>query len=860
MEEALRNREEALFTMRDLFLYSEEVTRSEFDRAASDILARHPGLLSLKWAPRVPVSQLEKYEAAARADHYPDFKIFASDTSVRTSPLFKSTDCFPVFYSAPLDVAPHTLGFDLTSSTAWPEFQQAAREGNLRASGRVPHLTGEMIGGSYLMELPVYITNTPGSEPERIGQLRGFLLGVFKPSAILENLGTQLPRIGLDMLMVEPVSKDEVCILHFLPANPQAVGVITPSIDELRNQLHYNIKLPFVGRTWELWFRPDPEWLRSQHSFHEFVIAAFILLISALLAIYLRGLFRQAIGVESLVAQRTGELTAMQHELREDIQRRILTEQALKASEERYRTLISQSSDAIWRLELPEPVSASLPIEDQTKRIASSGLLAECNNLTAELYGYKKTEKFLGHKLTSFPPHSRQRHEAVLHAFIRSGYRLACHESAEIEPGGAKRIFVHNLIGVIEDNRLTRIWVTERELTQQRLLEQERQAFERRLGETQRLESLGVLAGGIAHDFNNLLTGILGHASLGRCEIVPDSPLNSHFEEIETASRSAANLCQQMLAYAGKGRFVVKPHDLSQIVSQSSHLLQISLSKQAELRFRLADGLPLVQADATQIQQIVMNLVLNASEAIGKRDGLITLTTGLLKPDATTFAGCLYAPEHPVPVYVFLEVRDNGCGMSAEVINRIFEPFFTTKFAGRGLGLAAALGIVRSHHGALRVESKPGEGSSFTLCLPAADSDANSESEKNLTNTPWSAEGTILVIDDEAQVRSVAERMAQTLGFSALCAADGDQGIQLFELYRSAIKVVLLDLSMPGLSGEETLASLRARDPALRVILMSGYNQPELPTAINGKKPSFLSKPFAMAQFQAAVRHSILHE
>ena len=860
MAEALRNRQEALLTMRDLFHYSDEVTRSEFDHAAADILARHPGLQSLKWAPRVPAAQRASTEASARADGCPDFKIFPASPTKETSSAGENAESYPIFYNAPFDATPHALGLDLATSSAWPDFQQSAREGGLRASGRVPFLTRESIGDAYLMELPVYRDAVPPNEPERTALLRGFLLGIFKPSSVLEDLAMQLPRNGLDVLLVERMTASEVYTLYYRPSGARIAGMAVPGIEVFKTGLFHCIKLPFAGRNWEMWFRPNPEWLDAQDSPDEYVIAFFGLLVTVLLAIYLQVLFRQTSAVKSLVALRTAELTATQHELREDIQRRILIEQALIAGEERYRLLVSQSSDAIWRLELPQPVPASLPLDEQVERIAATGVIAEGNKITAQMYGHKQAGDILGQKLSFVAPHSEPRHKAVLRAFVNGGYNLSDHEASDAAPEGEPRIFAHNLIGILENNHLARIWVTERELTEQRQLEQERRAFEHRLGETQRLESLGVLAGGIAHDFNNLLTGILGHASLGRSEILGDSPLNSHFEEIEVASRNAANLCQQMLAYAGKGRFVVKPHNLSQIVSQSAHLLHISLSKQAELRFKLGEGLPLVLADATQIQQIVMNLVINASEAIGKRPGLIAITTGLIQPDASTFSGCPYAPEKLAAAYVYLEVRDNGAGMAPEVIKRIFEPFFTTKFAGRGLGLAAALGIVRSHNGALRVESQPGEGSTFTLFLPATESIAEGEDKNALTRTPWSAEGTLLVIDDEAPVRSVTERMARTLGFSALCAADGDQGIQLFQLYRAGIKVVLLDLSMPGLSGEDTLASLRSIDPTIRVILMSGYNQPELPATINGKTPSFLSKPFSISQFQSAVRQAMLHD
>ncbi len=861
MEGTLRNRQETILTLRQLFHYSESVSRTEFNQAASDLLTHHPGLESLTWAPRTPSSRRGQLEAEARADGLTLFTVFAAEPTNPAPPATASapSEIFPILYVVSLDSSQQALGLDLTTSSAWPEFQQTAKKGSLLALGRVPPITSEATRDSYLITLPVYLDGVPHTETERTRLLRGFLLGTFRPSTLLDHLLGQLPRTGVDILLVERIKEKETYPLHFYPSNLRTPSTDGATVQTIASSQHHCIKLNFAGRNWEMWFRPAPEWLTSQKSPSHAIVAILGLLITGLLAIYLRSLFRQTLAVESLVNRRTTELTAAQRKLEDDIQRRIQTEQALKASEERYRTLVNQSTDAIWRLELPHPIPVSLPPDEQISRIKLTGLIAECNPPTAHLYGHKQAADIHGQKFASLSPHSWQRHEAALRVFIRNGYTLTEHEATETTPGGVSRIFLLNLIGVLVDGQLARIWVTQRELTQQRQLEKERHAFERRLGETQRLESLGVLAGGIAHDFNNLLTGIMGHASLGRCEIPFDSPLATHFEEIENASRSAASLCQQMLAYAGKGQFQIKPHSFSQIVSQTAHLLHVSASKQVELRFHLDDDLPLVMADANQLRQIVMNLVINASEAIGQRPGLVTLTTGLIQADASTFAGCAYAPEKPAPAYVFLEIRDNGCGMSADIANRIFEPFFTTKFAGRGLGLAATIGIVRSHAGALRVESKPGEGSTFTLYLPASDLPPKQAEHHELTHTPWNAEGTLLIIDDEAAVRTVAERMSQTLGFSALCAADGDQGIQLFELYRSRITLVLVDLAMPGLSGEETLARLRAIDPTLRAVIMSGYNQPEAPAPVDGKPPSFLAKPFSIAQFQAVVRHAILH-
>jgi len=860
LTETLRNRQETLLTLRELFHYSEEVTRAEFEHAARDLLTRHPGVIALKWAPRIPAVQRTAFEAAARASHLPNFTIFAApappiandsepSTTVATTP-----DAFPLYFQITHEKAPPFLGLDLATTTAWPDFAQAAATGNLRASGLIAPLTTD----ASLIEVAVYRDAVPATEPKRLAQLRGFVLGIFQPSAILEDLLTHFARPGIDVLMIERSNAGTAQPLHYHPANPANLHQRPSDLDAFAAGQHTSIGIPFAGGRWEMWFRPDDDWLTSQRTASPFAVAFFTLIVTGLLALSLRNLFQQALAVEALVAQRTAELTATQKTLQEDIQRRTRIEQALKASEERYRTLITQSSDAIWRLELPEPFPIGLPLDEQVQRILDTGLIAECNNLTAQLYGRHEAGEIFGQKLTLLTSSNTKRHEALFNAFVRGGYKLSEHESAETTTGGETRIFTHHLIGVLENHRLARIWVTERELTQQRLIEQEKQAFERRLGDTQRLESLGVLAGGIAHDFNNLLTGILGHASLGRTTIDADSPLNSHLEEIEAASLSAASLCQQMLAYAGKGRFVVKPYDLTQIVTQTAHLLHVSISKQAELRFQLADDLPPVMADATQIQQIVMNLVINASEAIGQRQGLVRITTGLIHPDTTTFTSCPYAPEKPAPAYVFLEVSDNGTGMSPDVLTRIFEPFFTTKFAGRGLGLAAALGIVRSHSGALRVESKLGEGTTFTLFLPATQQRPGEE-KNNPSNSPWIAEGTLLVIDDEAPVRSIAQRMGQSLGFSALSAANGTDGIELFKRYTPSITVVLLDLSMPGLSGEETLERLRAAAPDVRVVMMSGYNQPNLALSKSGKLPVFLSKPFSMAQFQSALRQAIKH-
>ncbi len=258
----------------------------------------------------------------------------------------------------------------------------------------------------------------------------------------------------------------------------------------------------------------------------------------------------------------------------------------------------------------------------------------------------------------------------------------------------------------------------ENELRARLHAESEQRRLEAQIQQVQKIESLGVLAGGIAHDFNNLLVGMMGHAALALMDIPPGSPLRDRIQEIETCAARAAELTGQMLAYSGKGRFVVEPVDVGGVVREMSTLLQTA-GNGVRLELDLAPALPAVLADGTQMRQVLMNLLTNAAEAMGDRAGTITLRTGAMQASRAWLADAHVALTAEPGEYVFVEVRDEGCGMDAATRQRIFEPFFTTKFAGRGLGLAAVLGIVRGHHGALRIESEPGRGTTFHVLIPA---------------------------------------------------------------------------------------------------------------------------------------------
>ena len=387
------------------------------------------------------------------------------------------------------------------------------------------------------------------------------------------------------------------------------------------------------------------------------------------------------------------------------------------------------------------------------------------------------------------------------------------------------------------------------DITEQKAAEASAQAFERKLQETQKLESLGVLAGGIAHDFNNLLTSILGNTNLASLDTPPGSPLQAHLEPIKRGCLRAAELCKQLLAYSGKGRFVVEKVDLHALLDETTELLRHSISKQCELRFNRTERLPPVEGDVAQLRQVIMNLVINASEAIGSRPGLITVTSKLVAGPVGETGGT--AP------CVSLEITDTGSGMNPETKARIFEPFFTTKFTGRGLGLAAVHGIVRGHHGVLEVESEPGRGTTFRLLFPAAKGVADPLNKPVEAAVPWHGSGWVLVVDDEEPVRQVCSAMLGKLGFTVVQAADGRKGIEVFQADPNRFALVLLDLTMPQPDGRQVFSALRLMRKDIRTVLMSGFNEEEVLSEFAGVRfDGFLQKPFEFDSFCHVIRRA----
>ena len=371
----------------------------------------------------------------------------------------------------------------------------------------------------------------------------------------------------------------------------------------------------------------------------------------------------------------------------------------------------------------------------------------------------------------------------------------------------------------------------------------ERRRGEQALRQSQKLESMGVLAGGIAHDFNNLLSSMLGNLNLAQLKLTPGAASGPYLDNLEGTIGKAAELTRQMLAYSGKGQFLVVPMDLNQHVAEITHLLAVSISKKVRLQFEFAEGLPPIEADSAQFQQVVMNLVTNASEAMGETGGVITIATGLR--DITTEEVDVRFPGQGLEPgsYVTLRVADSGCGMAPETLARIFDPFFSTKGSGRGLGLSAMLGILRGHHAGIEIHSVPGEGSEFQIHFRASVGEIPDSSPAEAGTHEDRFQGKVLLVDDEADLRFSFGSLLQHLGFQVVAARDGCEALERFQPGEYA--VVFMDLTMPRMDGKEAFLQMKARDPEVKVVLTSGYSEQESIETLAGLRPvGFIQKPF----------------
>jgi two-component system cell cycle sensor histidine kinase/response regulator CckA len=529
----------------------------------------------------------------------------------------------------------------------------------------------------------------------------------------------------------------------------------------------------------------------------------------------------------SPIRGRSGEVIGASHVARDFTQ---TTE--LELARTRLAAIVESSDDAI--------VSKDL-----------NGIVQTWNKGAERLYGYSAIE-MMGRPMSLLLPPDRPEEEALILKRLAKGERVDHFETTRLRKDGREIEVSLSISPVYDKEGIVRgASHVARDITERRVLETQNL-------HAQKLESLGVLAGGVAHDFNNLLTGILGNASLVADSLHPANPNRRILTECIQAAERAAQLTRQLLAYAGKGRFVVEPINLSTLVREISTLLQTSISRKVQVRLELTDSLPTVEADAGQLQQVVMNLIINGAEAIGENVGLVVCSTTSQMVDDAYIRTLGPEARYIAPGrYVTLEVHDSGCGMDEASLARIFEPFFTTKFMGRGLGLAAVSGIVHGHKGAIKVYSSPGKGSTFKVLFPAMGVE-NVSQTVDFPGTCESNNQTVLIIDDEESVRSTARNTLQWHGYRTLEAKDGREALEVFRQFANEITLVLLDLTMPYMNGEEVLRELKIILPDVLVLLSSGFNEVEAVRRFTGKGlAGFLQKPYRAALLAETIKNII---
>jgi len=521
-----------------------------------------------------------------------------------------------------------------------------------------------------------------------------------------------------------------------------------------------------------------------------------------------------------------------------EVQRRerVKAEENARLASER----LTELQQAIVARDSQQALTAKLHaiVESSEDAIISKGLdgvIQSWNYAAERIFGYT-SEEMVGRTMRPLLPPDRVQEESGIIERIRYGGNVKHFETVRVRKDG-KHITVSLTISPIYDEAGKVVGASHiaRDITEQKHMEEQ-------MRQTQKLESLGVLAGGLAHDFNNLLTGIMGNASLSMEDLENPVSLREHIGEILMSSERAALLVRQMLAYAGKGRYLIEPIDVSQQITEIVALIRTSIPRSVQLVLQLDSDPPRVDADRSQLHQLIMNLAINAAEAIGEQPGTVTITTSHTRINDEG--------------QVVLTITDTGCGMDEATKSQMFDPFFTTKFTGRGLGLAAVMGIIRTHRGSISVDSAPGKGTTVAVVLPA--STAVTPAAAAVEPVELRGSGHILVVDDEDLVRNLAKFTLERYGYTTELASNGEEGLNIFSARPGEFAAVILDLTMPVMGGEEMLTHVRRIRPDVPVVLSSGFSEIDALRRFHDRGlAGFLQKPYTATALARKLKQAL---
>ncbi len=642
------------------------------------------------------------------------------------------------------------------------------------------------------------------------GKLIGALITEWYVDGLIERALEKMPVSDLDLsllMMRDDDSKQEV-YSHLSRSR---------TADQMDIHTHLQDKIPFsfAGQKWLLCFEAAPKFLKDRPAILAWQSLIFTLLLTLFIAWRMHRSNVNFMLIEAEVKARTSELEASQ--------------QALLSSNQRYSTLVEMSYTGILVLQ--------------------QGKVLYANPYIAERLGYaNRADDMIGHDLLEFIYMEDQKlvNERLEDMSLHGANYL--HTEERYQSGSGHLMYSETSSTCIDYEGQSAVLMVVQDVTERHLTESKLQHIDR-------VESLGVLAGGIAHDFNNILAAILAHASLAASHVRNESPMRSSLDAIINASNTAASLCNQMLAYSGKGQFVIQPIDLSQVARDMGTLIDVAIAKNVRINYQLSEAMPAINADIAQIQQVVLNLITNASEAMEAKhndrnvEKRISIKTGVMPIDDDFLANHIgYEYIERGRYYAFIEIADVGCGMDDETKQKMFDPYFTTKFTGRGLGMSAILGIIKGHRGGMRIDSIVGQGTTIRVVFPvSSQSPANNIVQPAMQVEKKALTGVVLIIDDELMVRTAASMMLEELGFDVMAASDGPEGVELFRLHHDKISAVLLDLTMPNMDGQLCFEALKGIQADVCAILSSGYSEVNITEELSDLGwAGFLQKPYSI--------------
>ena len=844
LQEHRNGSEDLLRTLRALFFQDPHLSRQLFHNTVADLDTRTDLMKAIGWAPRVPGADRAAFEQAARQEGLKDFQILEGDLTLPSSQTRTRAadrpEYFPLRFIEPMVNNEMALGYDLASEPALRGLLlRTHNDGGAEVSGPIRFPYHNTFKTGVLAVMPVYYPEfLPGSPEARLTQNQGYVVAIFIIDEFMQRIAERTADLKLDVMFLGSTEPGLETAMGARVDGRMLPQVDASAVAHFRSHPHEIRSVNIGGLKAVFNFKRSGLWDTGPHRWVPAGALCIGLLLTGILGQAARSSSEKARQVEALVHVRTAELAEANKRLKAEVSERMVAQNQLAQEHTLLNLLLNR---------LPDPVHV-------TDRQGNYVLV---NDAHVHFLQQPDPAGILGRAVQRVGPASlAQALAAGSEDVLLSGKAVIGREfTVAMDGEQALNLELSKLPMRDPQGKVDGLLVITRDVTQIKRNEAEQRELARRLQETQKLEGLGLIAGGIAHDFNNLLTIILGNANIARLELPSDSSIRECLSRIEATSLRAADLCKQMLAYSGKGLFVIRRIDISKLVDEITELLQLSIAKNVTLQFQLDRSLPAVLADSTQLQQILMNLVTNASEAIGDRDGVICIRSTLAQVDRKSLRELSPATDIADGKYVLLEITDNGSGITPEIQEKIFDPFFSTKFAGRGLGLAAVLGIVRSHRGAISVHSEVGRGSSFKIFLPPVEGPPEGEARPLEPTSDWKGRGTILLAEDEEGVRVTTAELLRAGGFSVDVAESGRCAIDKFRIAPQRYKAVLLDFAMPDGDGEEAFKEIRAIQPQTIILVMSGYNSQHVLDRFKGKGLNgFIQKPFQANSLMAVIR------